>query len=287
MNIKKKIKKNIKNYAVLMRLHKPIGIFLLLWPTLWALWLAGHGHPSISLVIIFVLGVVVMRSAGCVINDLADRHVDKHVARTRERPLASGKITVRAALMLFFILMLIAFGLVLFLNQLTILLSIAGAIFASLYPLLKRITHLPQIGLGIAFAWGVPMAFAAQNNVISVIDWQVFLTAAIWPIMYDTLYAMTDREDDIKIGVKSTAILFGKFDRIIIGFLQIILILLFIQMGYLFHLQWQYFMAVLGVGLLFLYQQWLIKNRNPMACFKAFLNNHWVGMLIFIGIILS
>lgn len=281
------IKKNIKNYAVLMRLHKPIGIFLLLWPTLWALWLAGHGHPPISLVIIFVLGVIVMRSAGCVINDLADRHVDKHVARTRERPLASGKITVRAALMLFFILMLIAFGLVLFLNQLTILLSIAGAIFASLYPLLKRITHLPQIGLGIAFAWGVPMAFAAQNNVISVIGWQVFLTAAIWPIMYDTLYAMTDREDDIKIGVKSTAILFGKFDRIIIGFLQIILILLFIQMGYLFHLQWQYFMAVLGVGLLFLYQQWLIKNRNPMACFKAFLNNHWVGMLIFIGIILS
>lgn len=277
----------LKQYALLMRLHKPIGIFLLLWPTLWALWLASSGHPSVYIVGIFVLGVVVMRSAGCVINDLADQNVDKFVARTRERPLASGKVNTKDALILFSILMLIAFILVLFLNRFTILLSLVGAILATVYPLLKRVTHLPQLGLGLAFAWGVPMAFAAQNNEVTLITWQVFLTAAVWPFMYDTLYAMTDREDDLKIGVKSTAILFGKFDRMIVAVLQLILILLFIQMGYLFALKWPYFFAILGVGFLFCYQQWLIKNRNPEKCFKAFLNNNWVGMLIFIGIILS
>lgn len=276
---------NLKQYVFLMRLNKPIGIFLLLWPTLWALWLAGRGHPDSFIVMIFILGVIVMRSAGCVINDFADRNVDKYVARTRSRPLASGKVSVRETLILFFILMLIALILVLFLNRLTFFLAILGAIFASLYPFLKRVTSLPQLGLGIAFAWGVPLAFAAENNVVTAIDWQVFLTAAVWTVMYDTLYAMTDRDDDIKIGVKSTAILLGSFDRFIIGIVQICLILLFIQMGYLFQLSWRYYVAVLGAGLLFCYQQWLIKNRKPENCFKAFLNNNWVGMIIFIGIL--
>ncbi len=277
----------MKNYIRLARLHKPIGIFLLLWPTMWALWLAKPGVPDVSLIVIFVLGVIVMRSAGCVINDFADRHFDKHVARTKDRPLTSGKITTRSAGILFFILMLIAFGLVLFLNRFTILLAFAGALFASVYPFLKRVTHLPQVGMGVSFAWGVPMAFAAQNNVITSADWQVFLAVAVWAVMYDTLYAMTDRADDIKIGVKSTAILFGTFDRVIVGCLQIASILLFINIGYLFHLEKIYFVSVMGAALLFGYQQWLIRDRNPAHCFKAFLNNNWVGAIIFLGIILS
>ncbi len=281
------IKNKLKQYFLLMRLHKPIGIFLLLWPTLWALWLSSHGCPNMYIVMIFVLGVIVMRSAGCVINDFADRHFDKFVARTHMRPLTSGKISAREALILFFILLIIAFVLVLFLNLYTICLAFVGALIATIYPFLKRVTHLPQLGLGMAFAWGVPMAFAAQNNAVTSSGWLVFLAAAVWPIMYDTLYAMTDRQDDIKIGLKSTAILFGRYDRMMVGLLQIILILLFIKIGYLFHLRWEYFISVLGVGLLFCYQQWLIKNRDPSACFNAFLNNNWAGMLVFIGIILS
>ncbi|HSW93157.1 MAG TPA: 4-hydroxybenzoate octaprenyltransferase [Gammaproteobacteria bacterium] len=277
----------MKHYFLLMRLHKPIGIFLLLWPTLWALWLAGSGDPTLSIVMIFVAGVILMRSAGCVINDFADRDFDKHVSRTRERPLTLGKITTRNALILFFILMAMAFGLVLFLNKLTILLAFLAAAIAMIYPFLKRFTHFPQAGIGIAFAFGVPMAFAAQNNVITPDDWQVFLTAALWAFMYDTLYAMTDRLDDIKIGVKSTAIFFGQYDRLIIALLQVILIGLFIQTGYLFHLKWPYFLSVCGAGLLFCYQQMLIKHRQPDLCFKAFLNNNWVGMIIFAGILFS
>ncbi len=277
----------MNKYLRLMRFHKPIGIFLLLWPTLWAVWLAGHGHPDISMVFVFVVGVIVMRSAGCVINDFADVHFDKYVARTCDRPLATGEITKKQALVLFSILMLIAFSLVLFLNRLTILLACAAAVIAVIYPFLKRYTHLPQLGIGVAFAFGVPMAFAAQNNVVTLNDWQVFLTAAVWPFMYDTLYAMTDREDDIKVGVKSTAILFGKYDRLIIGVLQVVLILLFVQMGFIFQLGSPYFVAILFSGILFIYQQWLIRDRNPQACFKAFLNNNWVGMIIFFGILLA
>ena len=275
------------HYFYLMRLHKPIGILLLLWPTWWALWLAGQGSPSIKNIIVFTLGVIVMRSAGCVINDIADRHVDKYVARTRERPITSGKINVRQALALFIFLMLFAFGLVLFLNPLSIGLAFVGAFFAIGYPFLKRYTHLPQAGLGLAFAWGVPMAFAAQNNVISLAGWQVFFTAVIWPFMYDTLYAMVDREDDLKIGVKSTAILFGRYDRFIISILQIILLLAFLNMGYVFGLSWWYKLSVLGAALLFGYQQYLIRHRQPKLCFTAFLNNNWVGMFIFLGILLS
>ncbi len=278
---------NLKNYAHLMRLHKPIGIFLLLWPTLWALWLASAGKPSIFIVSIFVMGAVLVRSAGCVINDFADRHVDKYVARTRERPLTSGKVTVRESLILFVVLMLTAFMLVLLLNWLTILLAVVAAVLAVIYPFLKRVTHLPQAGLGITFSWGVPMAFAAQNNVLTLADGYVFLAAIIWTFMYDTVYAMVDRQDDIKIGVKSTAILFGNHDKFIVALLQLIFLLVLCYVGYLFQLKWIYFVSVFSAGLFFCYQQWLIKDREPDACFKAFLNNNWVGLIIFVGILLS
>ncbi len=276
------------NYFLqLMRLNKPIGIFLLLWPTLWALWLASNGEPDIFIVSIFVMGVIVMRSAGCVINDIADRHIDKHVERTRTRPLTANKITLSQALLLFFVLMCTAFILVLFLNRFTILLAFIGAFLASIYPFLKRYTHLPQVGLGLAFAWGVPMAFAAVNNTISAADWIVFLAAVIWPLMYDTLYAMADRADDAKIGVKSTAILFGAWDRFIIGLLQLSFLGVLFTVGYLFALRFSYFVALFFALLLFVYQQWLIKDRHPASCFKAFLNNNWVGLIIFIGILFA
>jgi 4-hydroxybenzoate polyprenyltransferase len=278
---------NFKSYAQLMRLHKPIGIFLLLWPTLWALWLASAGKPNVFIVIIFVMGTVLMRSAGCVINDFADRHVDKYVARTRERPLTSGKVTVQETLILFVVLMLTAFMLVLLLNWLTILLAVIAAVLAVSYPFLKRVTHLPQVGLGINFSWGVPMAFAAQNNVLTVADGYVFLATVIWAFMYDTVYAMVDRQDDIKIGVKSTAILFGNYDKVIIALLQLIFLAMLCYVGYIFHLRQIYFVSVFIAGLFFCYQQWLIKNREPDACFKAFLNNNWVGLIIFVGILLS
>ena len=277
----------LKQYCYLMRLHKPIGLFLLLWPTLWALWLASHGVPAIKIMFIFMAGVLLMRSAGCVINDVADQQVDPYVERTRDRPLASGKMTNKEALILFFILLFLAFLLVLFLNRFTILLACVGATLAMVYPFLKRFTHLPQVGLGIAFAWGVPMAFAATNNMIPRVAWEVFLAAVIWPIMYDTVYAMVDRHDDMIIGVKSTAILFGKQDRLIVGLLQAAFILVLVHIGYLFKLHQIYFVGLFCAAMLFCYQQWLIRNRQPSDCFAAFLNNNWVGMIIFIGIALS
>ncbi len=277
----------MKQAIYLMRLHKPIGIFLLLWPTLWAVWLGGQGHPRVSIVVIFVLGVVIMRSAGCIANDLADRNFDRHVARTRDRPLTSGKISVRAALVLLVILLLLALILVLLLNPLTLFLACFGVLFAVIYPFFKRFTHLPQAALGVAFSWGVPMAFAAQNNVITAADWQLFAAAAVWPVMYDTLYAMVDREDDLKIGVKSTAILLGRFDRLFVALLQIILVLLFINVGYVFKLHAAYFFALGAMILFFVYQQWLIRSREPAQCFNAFLNNNWVGLILFLGIVFS
>lgn len=277
----------VKNYFYLMRMHKPIGIFLLLWPTLWALWLSSEGKPNLIILTIFILGVILMRSAGCVINDIADRNFDAHVARTRERPLAAGKISVKSALILFFILIFCAFLLVLFLNKLTILLACAGVLFALFYPFLKRITHLPQLGLGLAFAWGVPMAFAADTNTVSSAAWMVFAAAAVWPVIYDTMYAMTDRLDDIKIGVKSTAILFGKKDKWLIAGLQCLFLSLLIATGITFELRWIYYVSLVFVGIFFVYQQWLIKQRIPENCFKAFLNNNWVGLIIFVGILLS
>jgi 4-hydroxybenzoate polyprenyltransferase len=277
----------VKQYVYLMRLHKPIGIFLLLWPSLWALWLASSGTPNLKIVGIFIIGVILMRSAGCIINDFADRHLDRYVERTRERPLAAGKIQVYEALFLFFILIFCAFLLALNLNHLAILLSFVGAFLAVIYPFLKRVTHLPQIGLGLAFAWGVPMAYAAELNAIPWVGWALFLAAAIWPVIYDTMYAMVDLNDDIKIGIKSSAILFGKHYAGIIGILQCSFLMILSYIGWVTKLNEGYFLALLLAGLFFLYQQYLIRKNYREDCFKAFLNNHWVGMIIFIGIMIG
>lgn len=270
-----------------MRLDKPIGILLLLWPTLWALWLAAQGKPDIKVLAIFIAGVVLMRSAGCVINDLTDRHIDGFVQRTRQRPLPSGKVTPRAALTLAGILLWLAFLLVLLTNALTIKLAFIGAILTFIYPLMKRFTYLPQCGLGLAFSWGIPMAFAAQTGVVTFSAWFLFATSIVWPIMYDTLYAMVDREDDLVIGVKSSAILFNTKDKFMIALLQFTFILLLIIVGLIFQLQVIYYVSLLMVSVLFLYQQWLIKKRDTQKCFQAFLNNNYVGLFIFLGICLS
>jgi 4-hydroxybenzoate polyprenyltransferase len=276
----------LKQYWYLARMHRPSGLFLL-WPTLWALWLAGRGHPSWHIVIIFVIGAIVMRSAGDIINDLADRHFDGHVMRTRLRPLVTGKVTPKEAFIFFLILLLIAFLLVLCLNQFTILLAFAGVLFAIVYPFMKRFTHWPQAGLGVAFSWGVPMAFAAVNNVIFLKDWLVFFAAMIWPIIYDTFYAMVDRSDDVKIGIKSTAILFGERSAQVVSFLQGLFLLLLAWIGYLYQLHYIYYLSLFIVGVLFIYQQRLIRCNQADLYFKAFLNNHWVGCVIFIGIVWS
>jgi 4-hydroxybenzoate polyprenyltransferase len=273
-----------KQYAYLMRLDKPIGILLLLWPTCWALWLAAGGMPPLPVLTIFVLGVVLMRSAGCVINDIFDRNFDRHVARTRHRPLAAGTVSVKQALALAAFLAFSAFVLVLFCNALTILLAFAGALLAVTYPLLKRITHLPQLGLGLAFSWGVPMAFAAVTGHVPAEAWLVFAAAALWPVIYDTMYAMADREDDVKIGVKSTAILFGSYDIVIIAGLMALFLILLITMGNVYHLSLRYYLALILVAGLFTQQLILIRQRDPAQCFRAFLQNNWVGLIIFLGI---
>lgn len=277
----------LKNYAYLVRLHKPIGILLLLWPTLWALWLASRGSPSPKLLFIFITGVIIMRSAGCIVNDFADRHVDGHVERTRHRPLATGQVSVREALMLAALLGAMAFILVLACNTFTILLAFVGAALAIIYPFLKRITHLPQLGLGLAFSWGVPMAFAATNGRVGLSAWLLFSTCVLWPVIYDTLYAMVDRNDDLTIGVKSTAILFNEMDKLIIALLQCLFVIAMVMVGLMFNLHLIYYVSLIVVAILFIYQQWLIKDRTPMLCFKAFLNNNWVGFVIFLGIVLS
>ncbi len=275
------------HYLYLMRLDKPIGILLLLWPTLWALWLAGMGHPDNSTLFIFISGVILMRSAGCICNDIIDRRVDGHVTRTAKRPLPSGKVTVKEAIALAFLLLLSAFLLVLNCNQLTIALAFVGASLAIFYPFMKRFTQLPQVGLGAAFSWGVPMAFAAELGTVPASAWFLFLTAMIWPIIYDTMYAMVDREDDRKIGVKSTAILFDHRDIFILCVLQLCFVSLLLVVGVLFELSAIYYMCLFIVSTLFLYQQWLIKDREASACFQAFLNNQWVGLFVFLGIALS
>lgn len=277
----------ISHYIALARLNKPIGILLLLWPTLWALWLANHRFPSFKLLFIFVAGVILMRSAGCILNDLADRRVDGHVVRTQHRPLVTGAVSVKGALIFAAACLLLAFLLVLQCNGLTIVLAFIGALLALIYPLLKRITHLPQLGLGLAFAWGVPMAFAATQFVVGPAAWFLFLTAAVWPVIYDTQYAMVDRADDKKVGIKSTAILFGRFDRLIIAGLQLLFLMMLVKVGKLFLLNHYYDISLIVAALLFLYQQWLIKDRNPTRCFQAFLNNNWVGLVIFLGIVVS
>jgi 4-hydroxybenzoate polyprenyltransferase len=274
-------------YGRLMRLDKPVGIYLLLWPTLWALFLAANGLPDFKLVLIFVLGVVLMRSAGCVINDYADRKIDKLVKRTQNRPITTGEISGKSALNLFFGLIFLAFLLVLLTNFLTIKLAIIAVFLAALYPFTKRWTHLPQVVLGVAFAMSVLMAFSATRNFLPNSMWWIFAATIIWTLIYDTIYAMSDRVEDLQIGVKSTAILFAQYDRLIIGILQIGLLGILMKIGQVFALNSAYDVAVMLSGLLMIYHQVLIKNREKTACFKAFLHNHYIGLVIFIGIGLS
>lgn len=281
------IRDRLPQYAFLMRLDKPIGILLLLWPTLWAIWLASYGRPNTKILFVFAAGVILMRSAGCVMNDFADRHFDGHVERTRQRPLPAGKVTSKEALILAGLLSLCAFLLVLSCNVLTIQFAFIGAGLAIAYPFMKRFTHLPQVGLGIAFTWGVPMAFAAENGYVDVSGWVLFCAGIIWPIIYDTMYAMVDREDDQKIGVKSTAILFNEMDKLMIGLLQVLFIFMLIAVGMIFNLHAAYAISIAIVSFLFVYQQWLIKDRCPKKCFNAFTSNNWVGLTIFIGIVLD
>lgn len=279
--------KQLGEYGRLMRLDRPIGILLLLWPTLWALWISGEGHPDETVFAVFVLGVIVMRSAGCVVNDLADRGFDPHVKRTRDRPLALGTVSLAEALCLFAGLMLIAFGLVLTQNRLTITLAFIGAFLAATYPFLKRFTSLPQLYLGAAFGWGVPMAFAAQTAALPQIAWLMFLTIVVWAIIYDTMYAMVDREDDIKLGLRSTAILFDEADRFIIGVLQLILFAGLMLLAPMAGLGKWYWLGLAGAAIAAIYQQFLIRDREPALCFRAFLNNNALGASVFAGIALD
>lgn len=277
----------IPDFIQLMRLDRPIGILLLLWPTLWALWIAGEGSPDYSVVFIFCMGVVLMRSAGCVVNDFADRKIDGEVERTKNRPLATGRITSREALTLFGLLMGLAFFMVLFTNIFTILLSFGAALLAASYPFMKRYTHFPQVALGAAFAWSIPMSFAGQTNSLPSEVWIIYGATLIWTVAYDTMYAMVDREDDLRIGVKSTAIIFGRADKLIIGCLQLVTLLLLVILGLQLELGVCYYLGLLVAAGLFVYQQALIKNRDRDACFEAFLNNNQVGMAIFIGLFLD
>ncbi len=274
----------VLQYLRLMRLDKPIGILLLLWPTLWALWLAAKGVPRIDLLVIFTLGVIVLRSAGCVINDYADRKIDSQVYRTQNRPLATGAVSSKEALVLFVVLCLLAFGLVLLTDPFTVKLSVIGLVLASIYPFMKRYTHLPQVVLGAAFAWSVPMAFAAQSGLLTEEVGLLYLAVVLWTVVYDTFYAMVDRDDDVKIGVKSTAILFGDQDRFITGALQITVLLTLAMVGHKLELGLYYYAGLLAAAALFSYQQFLIRDYRPGDCFSAFLNNNWVGAVIFAGI---
>lgn len=281
------VRQRLYQYALLMRMHKPIGIFLLLWPTLWALWIAAEGVPHLGVLTVFVLGVVLMRSAGCVINDYADREIDPRVNRTKDRPIASGRVSADEAMLLFMGLCFSAFLLVLTMNTFTILLSLGGVALAAVYPFMKRYTHMPQIVLGMAFGWAVPMAFAAQTNSVPKIAWLLYVVTVLWAVIYDTMYAMADRSDDLKIGVKSTAILFGDADRVIIGILQLMMLIALYLIGLQSQLGTVYDIAVLIAAILMVYHQYLIRYRQPAMCIQAFLNNNWLGAAIFIGIVVG
>lgn len=274
-------------YVQLVRLDKPIGTLLLLWPTLIALWIAAQGWPDPEVLFIFITGVILMRSAGCAINDYADRHVDSKVKRTQHRPLTSGKISEKETLLIFAILSLSAFILVLFMNELTIWMSFVGILLAVSYPFMKRYHYLPQVHLGAAFGWSAPMAYTAQANEVTVVTWLIFLATVLWATAYDTMYAMVDYDDDIKIGVKSTAILFGNQDRLIIGIIQLLLILNLILIGHRAELSGFYYLGVTAASCFAAYQQYLIKDRKRELCFQAFLNNNWVGLVLFAGVFLD
>ncbi|EJD6048357.1 4-hydroxybenzoate octaprenyltransferase [Providencia rettgeri] len=274
-------------YSRLMRIDRPIGSLLLLWPTYWALWIAAQGTPSLHLLIVFTAGVFFMRAAGCVINDFADRHFDGHVERTKHRPLPSGDVTEKEAKILFASLVGVSFLLVLTLNLMTIWLSIAALALAWIYPFVKRVSHLPQVVLGAAFGWSIPMAFSAVGETLPLVCWVLFFINIIWSVIYDTQYAMVDRDDDLKIGVKSTAILFGQYDKLIIGLLQLLMVGLLVAVGSLAALGSIYYFSLALVVGLFAYQQKLMVNRERAPCFKAFMNNNYVGFILFVGIFLS
>lgn len=276
----------IRNYGKLMRVDKPIGFWLLLWPTMWALWLAGEGNPDQGLFVVFVLGVFIMRSAGCVLNDYADRKIDPYVERTRTRPIASGAVTPSEALVLFAALGLIAVGLATMLNELAQMLAIIAAALTVIYPFIKRYVSIPQFVLGAAFGWAVPMVFAAQTGGTPQLAWLVFGIALTWAVIYDTFYAMVDREDDIKVGVKSTAILFGDVDLFVIAGLQALMLLAMVLVGLLAELAFWYYASVFVAGGLMAYHLWLARDRQPAGCFAAFLHNHHIGLIVFIGIAL-
>lgn len=275
----------VSAYWRLMRADKPIGIYLLLWPTLWALLIAANGEVPIPILLVFVAGVILMRSAGCVINDYADRHVDGAVARTAKRPLAIGEVTEKEAIFLFITLILLSFLLVLSLNWQTVLLSVGALLLASVYPFMKRYTHLPQLVLGAAFSWSIPMAFMAIMETIPWWAWLLYLANLLWTVAYDTEYAMVDRDDDLLIGVKSTAILFGSWDRLVIAILQVLTIMTLILLGFILGLSWPFYMGLAFASGLFAYQQWLIRKRQPPHCFQAFLNNHYAGMIVAVGLL--
>ncbi len=280
--------RRVQEYARLARFDRPIGTWLLLWPALWALWIAGGGRPEQRILIIFALGVVVMRAAGCIINDFADRDIDPYVKRTRERPLAARRVSPIEALVLFAALGAVALGLVSRLNLFTVKLALIGAALTVSYPFVKRFFPLPQLYLGISFGgWSVLMAFAAQRDSLPRIAWVLYIAAVVWAAVYDTIYAMVDREDDLTIGVKSSAILFADMDRVLIGALQAMMLLALILAGRDMSFGAWYYAGLASAGLLFLYQQWLIRAREPAACLRAFLNNNYVGMAIFIGLLLQ
>ena len=280
-------KDRLVQYYYLVRLDKPVGILLLLWPVLWALWIAAEGSPDFDVLIIFILGVIVMRSAGCVINDLADRNLDRHIPRTSNRPITSGKVKPLEAIGLTIALLSCAVFLAFNLNSLTFKLSFIAALLAIIYPFMKRVTYLPQVFLGLAFAWSIPMAFAAQTNTVPEIAWLIFITTVLWAVVYDTMYAMVDKKDDIKIGIKSTAILFDDADRVIIGSIQLMILFSQLLIGAKLDLGRYYYTGIAIASLLSIYQQYLIKDRIAENCFRAFLNNQWYGMAVFAGLYLN
>jgi 4-hydroxybenzoate polyprenyltransferase len=283
-----RMQRRIEEYALLARLDRPIGTWLLMWPALWGLWIAGAGRPHPRVLIVFVAGVFVMRAAGCVINDYADRNIDPHVRRTRDRPLAARRVAPREALYLFAVLITVALYLVTRLDFLTIKLAFIGAAMTVSYPFVKRIFPMPQLYLGISFGgWSVPMAFAAESGSVPRVAWVLYIAAVMWAAIYDTMYAMVDREDDLKVGVKSSAILFADMDKLLIGVMQGMMLFALVLAGRSMKFGQWYDAGVVAAGLLFLYQQWLIRKREPAGCLKAFFNNQYVGAVIFVGIMLQ
>jgi len=286
--LSQRLSRRAVEYARLMRLDRPVGTWLLLWPALWALWIAGAGRPDPRVLTVFVLGVIVMRAAGCVINDFVDRDIDPYVRRTRDRPLAARRVTPLEALVLFAVLIAMALILVTRLDALTVKLACLGALLTISYPFVKRFFPLPQLYLGISFGgWSVPMAFAAQTGVLPRVAWVLYIAAVIWAAIYDTIYAMVDREDDLKIGVKSSAILFADMDRLLIGVMQLMMVYALLLVGRSMHYGPWYRGGVIAAGVLFAWQQWLIRKRDPAGCLRAFLNNQYVGLAVFIGLLLQ